>query len=128
MSRSFLFQQEGDRAGLVRKGLQGRAALGGAALPGQPHHGHAQGGQPGREGGAVLLGEQVGRRHERALVPGLHGLQQCQRGDQCLAGADIALQQAQHRPGAFQVVADLGDHALLRAGEAKRQRRAQRPL
>ena len=45
----------------------------------------------------VLLGEQLGRRHERRLQPRAGGARGRRRGDHRLAAADIALQQARHR-------------------------------
>ena len=51
----------------------------------------------------MLLGEHLGRRHERALVPALHRGEQGGDGDDGLAGADVALQQPVHRVGAGEV-------------------------
>ena len=49
-----------------------------------------------RDGLEMLAGEDFGRRHEGGLPPGLdHGGGREQR-DHGLAGADVALQQAQH--------------------------------
>ncbi len=64
----------------------------------------------------MLLGENLGGRHQRHLVAGLQRLQCGQRGDHRLAGADVALHQAQHGFGLGQVVGDLGTDPLLRAG------------
>ena len=66
----------------------------------------------------------LGRRHQRALPPGLDGAQQRVDGDRGLAGADVALQQPLHRRRPRQVGVDLGDGALLGAGERERQRLA----
>ncbi len=55
----------------------------------------------------MLLGEDFGRRHERGLVAGLDRLQRGERGDDRLAAADVALQQALHRLAAREVAADL---------------------
>ena len=86
---------------------------------------HRQTVEPRRELAVMLLGEDFGRRHERDLVARLDGLQRRQRGDDGLAAADIALQQALHRLAARQVAPDLGDDALLRARERERQPLAQ---
>jgi hypothetical protein len=69
----------------------------------------------------VLLGEDFGGRHERALVPALHRDEECREGDDGLAGADIALQQPVHGCRAAHVAGDLLDRALLVAGERERQ-------
>ncbi|MCY1539862.1 hypothetical protein D9M68_754710 [compost metagenome] len=84
----------------------------------------------------MLLGEDLGRRHQRHLVAGFQRLQRGQRGDHGLAGADVALHQAQHGFGLGQVVGDLGADPLLCAGgfeaevgeEALRQRACRRQL
>jgi hypothetical protein len=39
----------------------------------------------------MLLRQQLGRRHQRHLITGLHRLQRRQRTDHGLAGADITL-------------------------------------
>ncbi len=61
--------------------------------------------EPRRELAVVLLGEDFGRRHERDLLARFDRLQRGQRGDDRLAGADVALQQPLHRRRALQVVA-----------------------
>ncbi len=68
----------------------------------------------------MLFGQDFGRRHERHLLAGLDGLQRRKRGDDRLAGADIALQQPLHRRCALQVMRDFAPHALLRAGQLER--------
>jgi hypothetical protein len=50
------------------------------------------------------------------------GREQRQRCHDGLAAADVALQQPRHRLGAVQIAHDLGDHALLCAGQRERQR------
>jgi hypothetical protein len=67
----------------------------------------------------MLLGENFGRRHEGRLITGLDGLTNGQRGDDRLAAADVALQQALHRERLLEVGGDLGSDALLRAVSAK---------
>jgi hypothetical protein len=71
---------------------------------------------------SVLLGEDFGRRHQRGLVAGVDGLCGGQRGDDCLAAADVALQQPLHRMRLRQIERDLTAHALLRRRQRKRQR------
>ena len=60
----------------------------------------------------VLLGEHLGRRHERTLVAALHRDEQRGERDHGLARADVALQQPVHRRRAGHVVRDLGDRRV----------------
>src|SRR6185437_2020234 len=71
--------------------------------------------EPSLELAQMLLGEDLGRRHERDLPAALDRLQRGERGDDRLAGADVALQQPLHRHRALEVVGDLAPDALLRA-------------
>ena len=48
------------------------------------------------EGEEVLAGEDLGRGHHRRLAAGLDGGEHGEEGDQRLAGADVALEQAVH--------------------------------
>ena len=74
----------------------------------------------------VLLGQHLGRRHERSLMTALHrGEQHAHRHDR-LAATDVALQQAVHRMRSGQVGLDLGDRALLGSGEREGQMRMER--
>ncbi len=98
----------------LRPGL----ALAAAAEPG---HLDAQRLQPLDELGEVLLGQDLGRGHQRALPAGVHRHRGRERGHHRLAGAHVALQQAMHRARAGEVGDDLVDHAPLRAGEAEGQ-------
>ena len=75
----------------------------------------------------MLLGEDLGRRHQRSLVTGLGGMQHGQRGDDGLAAADIALQQPLHRMRAGQVRGDLAPGAALGGGKREGQALEQRP-
>ena len=61
-----------------------------------------------RDGGVVLAGQELGRRHQRGLRAGLDGGQHGEEGDQRLAAADIALQQPHHALGLGHVGGDLG--------------------
>ena len=81
-----------------------------------------------RDGGEMLARQDLGRRHQRGLAAGLDGARHGQQRHDRLAGADIALQQAQHALGPGQVGVDLGERLLLRAGQRDRAgRRAARP-
>ena len=72
----------------------------------------------------MLLGEDLGRRHERDLQAVLHRDQRRQQRDDRLAGADVALQQPVHRLRPLQVVDDLLQRLLLPGGQPERQHRA----
>ena len=69
----------------------------------------------------MLTGENLGRCKQRGLRPRLHRDQHRFQRDHCLAGTDIALQQAQHRRGLGQIALDLPNRTRLRAGQAERQ-------
>ncbi len=69
----------------------------------------------------VLLGEHFGGCHERTLVAALDRDEQGRERNHGLARTDVALQQPVHRRGAREVVLDLGEGALLVAGEGERQ-------
>ena len=71
----------------------------------------------------MLLGQDLGRYHQRSLIPGFGSQIHRDRGDDRLAGADIALYEALHRCIAGEIVDQLGDDTLLRAGQRERQRR-----
>ena len=86
-------------------------------------------GRPGEDAldvARVLLGENLGRGHQRRLVAVLDGDDHGLDGDDRLAAADVALEQAVHRPVARQVVDDLLERALLRAGRREGEDRAHR--
>ncbi len=69
----------------------------------------------------MLLGQDLGGCHQRALPAGIHAHRRSQRGHHGLARAHIALQQSMHRLRQGQVLRDLLDHALLRAGQPEGQ-------
>jgi|GEM_PF-4980467 len=75
----------------------------------------------------MLLGQNLGGRHQRALPARADGHRRGQRRHHRLAGADVALQQPVHGLRAGQVLRDLLDHAALRLGEPERQR-GEQPL
>ena len=90
---------DGLQRGLLRARLE---------AAGEPAHLHAQRLQPVRELEVVLLGEDLGGRHERHLPAVLDRLQGRQRRDQRLAAAHVALQQPAHRVRLREVVRDRG--------------------
>ena len=101
-----------------------RACLAGD-LAGQPCHADAQRLQPVAQVGEVLFGQQFSGCSERGLLAGFHREHGGHGGDYGLAAAHIALYEAQHGRGLFQVFTNLFEHALLRAGQRERQHRYQ---
>ena len=91
----------------------------------QPGHTAAACGQQGFEPadhlGKVLLGQDFGGRHQRALPAGVHGQARGQGRDHGFARAHITLQQAVHGHGAGQVGGNFFAHAALGGGEAEGQ-------
>ena len=69
----------------------------------------------------MLAGENFGGRHERRLPSRLHHARHGQQGDERLARAHIALQQAQHALGRGDVGAYFGDGFRLRSRELEGQ-------
>ena len=61
----------------------------------------------------VLLGERLGRRHERALAAQLDRAEQRMQRDDGLPRADLALEQTLHRERPVEVGVDLGHRAFL---------------
>ena len=113
-----------DEPGLARRDLlEHLVALLALAAAGEPGDGDAERREPADELLQVLLGEDLGRRHQGALPAGVDGACRCERRDHCLAGTDVALEQAMHRHGAAEVGVDLGGDAVLRRGKRERQRR-----
>ncbi len=92
-----------------------------ALLAEQRHHADAERCEPAREIGGMLFGEDFRRRHQRHLRTRGQCMAGGQRGDHGLAGADIALYQAQHGRGIGDVTCNLVEYARLRAGQRKRQ-------
>ena len=81
--------------------------------------------EPAREILGVLLGEQLGRRHQRRLAACLDDIGGGHCRDDGLARADVALHEAQHRVRQREVAAHFLDHAPLRAGEPEAGAREQ---
>ena len=65
------------------------------------------------EGRGVLLGERLGRRHQRGLVARLERAQHRVEGDHGLARADLAHQQPLHRLARREVGVDLVERVAL---------------
>ena len=72
----------------------------------------------------VLLGERLGRRHQRALAAVLDRAEERVERDDRLARPDVALKQALHRSRAREVAVDLADRLLLVRRERERERLA----
>ena len=75
----------------------------------------------------MLLGQQLGRRHESGLQPAAGGARSGGRRDDRLAATDIALQQAHHGKTRREISLDIPERARLGAGQSKRQRRDEPP-
>ena len=104
-----------DEAGFARRDLgEHLVALLALAAAGEPGDRDAERRQPADQLLQVLLGQDLGRRHQRALPAGVDRARRGQRRDDRLAGADVALQQAMHRNLAAEVGVDLGGDAALR--------------
>ena len=73
----------------------------------------------------MLLGQNFGGRHQRALPARIHAAHGRQRRHHGFARAHVALQQAVHGPDFLQVACNLGVHPLLRTGQRKGQARHQ---
>jgi hypothetical protein len=107
---------DGDGDGAVGEAGEHAAALGALHAAGQQGALHPGGAaQPG-QGAKMLAGQDFRGRHDGGLRPGLHRLEHGQHGDQRLAGADIALQQAQHAVGRGEVCLDLAQGLGLGGG------------
>ena len=70
----------------------------------------------------MLAGEDFGRRHDGGLAAGFDHRRGRDQRHHRLAGADVALQQAQHALRAGEVGNDVVDRLLLRMGQRIRQR------
>ncbi len=69
--------------------------------------------------GEVLLGEHLGRRHQRSLSPAVDRRQQRGQRDDRLAGSDVALEESVHRQRRGEVGGDLAEHATLGASSRR---------
>ena len=94
--------------------------------PGQQRHAKARRLQQPRDVQEVLLGQNLGRRHERHLQAVLHRDERRQQRHDRLARADVALQQAVHRLRPLQVVDDFLQRLPLPRRQLERQHAARR--
>ena len=69
----------------------------------------------------MLRRQNLRRRHQTALMTVLHRLRQGQHADNCLAAANVALQNAMHRLVTCHILRNLAPHLLLRLRQRKRQ-------
>ena len=77
----------------------------------------------------MLVGEQLGGRHQGYLAIHLDCLGSGERGHERFAAAHVALNQAQHGLGQGEVAFDLGEHAPnLCLGQSEGQYREQAAL
>ena len=90
--------------------------------PGQELCPHPEALEQRCQAGVVLPRQDLGRSHQRPLPPGANRACQGDGGDRGLAAADVALQQAAHRPLAGDLVDDLGDGRFLVVGQREWQR------
>ncbi len=104
-------------------GLQGAAPRARRLRAGQQCHRDAQRTEPGVQRARVLLGQQLGGRHQRGLRVAADGARGRGRGHDRLAATHVALHQPHHGQLARQVRLDLPQHTALRAGQRKGQRR-----
>ncbi len=110
-----------DRAGGQR--IEGSGPLGSLVAAGQQREPQAARRREAAERRKMLARQNLGRRHQRRLPPGLDAGRHGEQRDQRLARADIALQQPQHAGPARKVSADLLQCLHLRARQRERQRR-----
>ena len=87
----------------------------------EPKHGDAKRGQLGGKTIAVLMGQNLGGGEEGHLFSGFQSVKGSQGGDERLAAADIALEDADHGLCPPQIVADLLKCPPLPLGGAPRQ-------
>ena len=110
-----------DGRGAAAERLQGRLPLPAPLAGGEPRHGEPERLDERAHRPEVLLGEDLGGRHEHRLRARFHGRQERHHGDDRLAGADIPLEQPVHGHRAPQVRPDLRPDALLRRGQGERE-------
>jgi hypothetical protein len=88
---------------------------------GEERNGHPEVGAQRLDREEVLLGQRLGRRHQRSAEARFHGSEQSVERDDGLAGADVALEQPLHRRFAGKIAVDLRDRLLLVGGQLERQ-------
>ncbi len=109
--------QRRPRGNGLERGLAGLAGDLGA----EPDRIDAERRQPSPETAEVLLGQQLGRRHDGHLVTVADGPERGQCRDHRLAGADVALDQPLHGVGSRQVAADFSANTLLGRRQLERK-------
>ena len=82
---------------------------------------HAERFEPAPQHVVMLLGQNLGWRHESGLKTGLHREQNCRDGDDRFPGADVTLQQTIHRVGRGEIAPNLRDDFRLRSSQLERQ-------
>ena len=92
-------------------------ALASALAAREQRNAQASGRAEAADGLKMLARQELGRRHQCRLRAGLDGARHGQKRDDGLAAADVALKQAKHAMRARKIGVDLGERALLRAGE-----------
>ena len=95
--------------------LEHRAARFAGQPPGEERNGDSHRLEPAPETLRVLIGEQLGGRHQRDLPSAFDGGGRRERCDQRLAATHVPLHQPQHRLVELEVRLDLAEHAPLRA-------------
>ena len=98
------------------------ALLRGSSGAGQQQHAHAERPEQLRERPRVLLGQNFRGGHEGGLPAVPDGAEARGSCDHRLAAADIALHEPVHHMAGGQILQDLVDRALLRAGQTEGQR------
>ena len=93
---------------------------------GQQRHLETRVGQQPLNRAEVLLGQQLGRRHEGHLLAVLHRQQRGEDGHDRLPGSDVALQQPVHRLRLLHVFADVLQRAPLSLRQMERQHAPER--
>ena len=102
-----------------------RGALAGVGPPGEQQRLDPERAEEALQAAGVLLGEQLGGRHEGGLMPALHREQHGEDGDDRLPRPDIPLKHAVHAAVRGHVRVDLSQHPGLGVGQAKPQRLVQ---
>ena len=97
----------------IRQPLQHAAPFLALHTAGQQRHRHPCGTAKPFKTPQMLPGEQFSGRHQGSLGAGFHRAQHGHQRHQGFAGADIALQQAQHPPGCRQISINIGNGLKL---------------
>ena len=112
-----------DVEGAVREPDEDLAPIGRADARREEPHGRPAVREERRERAEVLLGEELGRRHERGLGTRCDRDPRRERGDDGLPRPDVALEKPRHRDRPPHICADLGEGLLLAVRERERQPR-----